>query len=146
MLIPFLASLLRSVELYASSICTIVETMNLTVEANVVEPRAGMSQDLKIISVHGTNICWLLVLFSKSPALPSLSIAWNVLLCHVAEYAMKSGHSGMIRVMCEFYSIVAFRNEGLSPCFHWHLYTYITHGRVGTLTTPHISYRHTGLP
>ncbi|KAG0098675.1 hypothetical protein BGZ93_010725 [Podila epicladia] len=76
-LIPFLASLLQSVELYASSICTIVETMNLTVEANVVEPRA----------------------------------AWNVLLCHLAEYAMKSGHSGMIRVMCEFYGIVASRNE-----------------------------------
>lgn len=46
MLIPFLASLLRSVELYASSICTIVETMNLTVEANVVEPRAGMSHEM----------------------------------------------------------------------------------------------------
>ncbi|KAF9395839.1 hypothetical protein CPC16_006533 [Podila verticillata] len=76
-LIPFLASLLRSVELYASSICTIVETMNITVEANVVEPRA----------------------------------AWNVLLCHVAEHAMKSGHSGMIQVMCEFYGIVASRNE-----------------------------------
>ncbi|KAF9113238.1 hypothetical protein BGX27_001985 [Mortierella sp. AM989] len=58
-LIPFLANLLGSVELYASSICTIVETMNLTVEANVVEPRA----------------------------------AWNVLLCHVAEHAMKTGHS-----------------------------------------------------
>ena len=42
-LIPFLASLLGSVELYASSVCTIIETMNLTVEANVVEPRAGMS-------------------------------------------------------------------------------------------------------
>ncbi|KAG0338813.1 hypothetical protein BG004_007061 [Podila humilis] len=41
-LIPFLASLLRSVELYASSICIIVETMNLTVEAKVVEPRAEM--------------------------------------------------------------------------------------------------------
>ncbi|KAF8926301.1 hypothetical protein BGZ52_005760, partial [Haplosporangium bisporale] len=76
-LIPFLASLLRSVELYASSICTIVETMNITVEANVVEPRA----------------------------------AWNVLLCHVAEHAVKSGHSGMIQVMCEFYGIVASRNE-----------------------------------
>ncbi len=42
-LIPFLASLLGSVELYASSLRTIIETMNLTVEANVVEPRAGMS-------------------------------------------------------------------------------------------------------
>lgn len=41
-LIPFLANLLGSVELYASSICTIIETMNLTVEAHVVEPRAGM--------------------------------------------------------------------------------------------------------
>lgn len=40
-LIPFLANLLGSVELYASSICTIIETMNLTVEAHVVEPRAG---------------------------------------------------------------------------------------------------------
>ena len=40
-LIPFLANLLGSVELYASSICTIIETMNLTVEAQVVEPRAG---------------------------------------------------------------------------------------------------------
>ncbi|KAG0267076.1 hypothetical protein BG011_009148 [Mortierella polycephala] len=40
-LIPFLANLLGSVELYASSICIIIETMNLTVEANVVEPRAA---------------------------------------------------------------------------------------------------------
>jgi len=45
-LIPFLANLLGSVELYASSICTIIETMNLTVQANVVEPRAGTLQAL----------------------------------------------------------------------------------------------------
>ncbi|KAF8940965.1 hypothetical protein BGZ58_003697 [Dissophora ornata] len=76
-LIPFLATLLGSVELYASSLCTIIETMNLTVEANVVEPRA----------------------------------AWNVLLCHVAEHAMKTGHSGMLQEMCVFYGIVGSRNE-----------------------------------
>lgn len=45
-LIPFLANLLGSVELYASSICTIIETMNLTVEAQVVEPRAGKFSSL----------------------------------------------------------------------------------------------------
>ncbi|KAF9195012.1 hypothetical protein BGZ51_005976 [Haplosporangium sp. Z 767] len=76
-LIPFLANLLGSVELYASSICTIIETMNLTVEANVVEPRA----------------------------------AWNVLLCHVAEYAMKTRHSGILIEMCVFYGIVGSRSE-----------------------------------
>ncbi|KAF9576772.1 hypothetical protein EC968_003279 [Mortierella alpina] len=76
-LIPFLASLLGSVELYASSICTIIETMNLTVEANVVEPRA----------------------------------AWNVLLCHVAEHAMKSRHPGLLQEMCVFYGIVGSRSE-----------------------------------
>lgn len=61
MLIPFLASLLQSVELYASSICTIVETMNLTVEANVVEPRAGMNQDLTKTFAHGTIACCCLL-------------------------------------------------------------------------------------
>ncbi|KAF9967415.1 hypothetical protein BGZ70_009662 [Mortierella alpina] len=76
-LIPFLASLLGSVELYASSICTIIETMNLTVEANVVEPRA----------------------------------AWNVLLCHVAEHAMKARHPGLLQEMCIFYGIVGSRSE-----------------------------------
>ncbi|KAF9204171.1 hypothetical protein BGZ49_005617 [Haplosporangium sp. Z 27] len=76
-LIPFLANLLGSVELYASSICTIIETMNLTVEANVVEPRA----------------------------------AWNVLLCHVAEHAVNTGHSGMLQEMCVFYGIVGSRSE-----------------------------------
>ncbi|KAF9937204.1 hypothetical protein BGZ67_001546 [Mortierella alpina] len=76
-LIPFLASLLGSVELYASSICTIIETMNLTVEANVVEPRA----------------------------------AWNVLLCHVAEHAMKTRHPGLLQEMCVFYGIVGSRSE-----------------------------------
>ncbi|KAG0016207.1 hypothetical protein BGZ80_009368 [Entomortierella chlamydospora] len=76
-LIPFLANLLGSVELYASSICTIIETMNLTVEANVVEPRA----------------------------------AWNVLLCHVAEHAVKTGHPGMLQEMCVFYGIVGSRSE-----------------------------------
>ncbi|KAG0369948.1 hypothetical protein BGZ54_008343 [Gamsiella multidivaricata] len=76
-LIPFLANLLGSAELYASSICTIIETMNLIVDANVVEPRA----------------------------------AWNVLLCHVAEHAMKTGHPGMLREMCVFYGIVGSRSE-----------------------------------
>ncbi|KAK3819580.1 MAG: hypothetical protein J3Q66DRAFT_399029 [Benniella sp.] len=76
-LIPFLANLLGSVELYASSICTIIETMNLTVQANVVEPRG----------------------------------AWNVLLCHVAEHAMKSSHTGMLQEMCVFYGIVGSRSE-----------------------------------
>ncbi|KAI8354840.1 hypothetical protein B0O80DRAFT_528838 [Mortierella sp. GBAus27b] len=76
-LIPFLANLLGSVELYSSSICTIVETMNLTVQANVVEPRA----------------------------------AWNVLLCHVAEHAMKAGHSGILQEMCVFYGIVGSGSE-----------------------------------
>ncbi|CAO3564774.1 unnamed protein product [Mortierella alpina] len=76
-MIPFLASLLGSVELYASSICTIIETMNLTVEANVVEPRA----------------------------------AWNVLLCHVAEHAMKTRHPGLLHEMCAFYGIVGSRSE-----------------------------------
>ncbi|KAG0045993.1 hypothetical protein BGZ83_008809 [Gryganskiella cystojenkinii] len=76
-LIPFLATLLGSVELYASSICIIIETMNITVDSKVVEPRA----------------------------------AWNVLLCHVAEYAMKCGHAGMIREMCHFYTIVGSRSE-----------------------------------
>ncbi|KAF9348256.1 hypothetical protein BGX26_000316 [Mortierella sp. AD094] len=76
-LIPFLASLLGSVELYASSVCTIIETMNLTVEANVVEPRA----------------------------------AWNVLLCHVAEHAVRTGHPGMLQEMCVFYGIVGSRSE-----------------------------------
>ncbi|KAF9952294.1 hypothetical protein BGZ72_006405 [Mortierella alpina] len=76
-LIPFLASLLGSVELYASSICTIIETMNLTVDANVVEPRA----------------------------------AWNVLLCHVAEHAMKTRHPGLLQEMCVFYGIVGSRSE-----------------------------------
>ncbi|KAF9174683.1 hypothetical protein BGX21_001464 [Mortierella sp. AD011] len=78
-LIPFLADLLGSVELYASSICTIIETMNLTVEANVVEPRA----------------------------------AWNVLLCHVAEHAVKTAHPGMLQEMCVFYGIVGSRSEDL---------------------------------
>ncbi|KAG0200403.1 hypothetical protein BGX28_006525 [Mortierella sp. GBA30] len=76
-LIPFLANLLGSVELYASSICTIIETMNLTVEASVVEPRA----------------------------------AWNVLLCHVAEHAMKTQHLGLLQEMCIFYGIIGSRNE-----------------------------------
>ncbi|KAF9983619.1 hypothetical protein BGZ65_001611 [Modicella reniformis] len=76
-LIPFLANLLGSVELYASSICTIIETMNLTVQANVVEPRA----------------------------------AWNVLLCHVAEHAMTTGHAGMLQEMCVFYGVVGSRSE-----------------------------------
>ncbi|KAF9103168.1 hypothetical protein BGX29_003687 [Mortierella sp. GBA35] len=76
-LIPFLANLLGSVELYASSICTIIETMNLTVEAHVVEPRA----------------------------------AWNVLLCHVGEHALKTMHPGMLQEMCVFYGIVGSRSE-----------------------------------
>ncbi|KAG0316124.1 hypothetical protein BGZ99_007032 [Dissophora globulifera] len=76
-LIPFLATLLGSVEMYASSTCTIIETMNITVDANVVEPRA----------------------------------AWNVLLCHVAEHAMKAEHAGMLQEMCVFYGIVGSRSE-----------------------------------
>ncbi|KAF9912472.1 hypothetical protein EC991_010559 [Linnemannia zychae] len=76
-LIPFLANLLGSVELYASSICTIIETMNLTVEAHVVEPRA----------------------------------AWNVLLCHVGEHALKTMHPGILGEMCVFYGIVGSRSE-----------------------------------
>ncbi|KAF9933213.1 hypothetical protein FBU30_006154 [Linnemannia zychae] len=76
-LIPFLANLLGSVELYASSICTIIETMNLTVNAHVVEPRA----------------------------------AWNVLLCHVGEHALRTMHTGMLREMCDFYGIVGSRSE-----------------------------------
>ncbi|KAG0277342.1 hypothetical protein BGZ95_006099 [Linnemannia exigua] len=76
-LIPFLANLLGSVELYASSICTIIETMNLTVDAHVVEPRA----------------------------------AWNVLLCHVGEHALKTMHPGMLQEMCAFYRIVGSRSE-----------------------------------
>ncbi|KAF9436913.1 hypothetical protein BGZ76_002577 [Entomortierella beljakovae] len=76
-LIPFLTNLLESVELYASSVCTIIETMNLIIEANVVDPRA----------------------------------AWNIILCHVAEYAMKTSHPGMIQEMCVFYGIVGSRSE-----------------------------------
>ncbi|KAF9971637.1 hypothetical protein BGZ73_005410, partial [Actinomortierella ambigua] len=39
-LIPFLATLLKSVELHPNSICLILESLNLSVRANVVEPRA----------------------------------------------------------------------------------------------------------
>ncbi|GJJ76671.1 hypothetical protein EMPS_09030 [Entomortierella parvispora] len=55
-LIPFLATLLGSVALYASSICIIIETMNLTVEANVVEPRAAWNVLLCHVAEHAMNI------------------------------------------------------------------------------------------
>ncbi|KAK3826574.1 MAG: hypothetical protein JOS17DRAFT_776413 [Linnemannia elongata] len=54
-LIPFLANLLGSVELYASSICTIIETMNLTVEAQVVEPRAAWNVLLCHVGEHASK-------------------------------------------------------------------------------------------
>ncbi|KAG0244447.1 hypothetical protein BGW41_007739 [Actinomortierella wolfii] len=39
-LIPFLATLLKSVELHPNSICLILDSLNISVKANVVEPRA----------------------------------------------------------------------------------------------------------
>ncbi|KAF8949478.1 hypothetical protein BGZ47_000019 [Haplosporangium gracile] len=54
-LIPFLANLLGSVELYSSSICTIIETMNLTVEAHVVEPRAAWNVLLCHVGEHASK-------------------------------------------------------------------------------------------
>lgn len=103
-LIPFLATLLGSVALYASSICIIIETMNLTVEANVVEPRAGMIYLYIFDRLYYSN--------GKTDQRPMYHLAWNVLLCHVAEHSVNTGHTGMIREMCRFYSIVGSRSEG----------------------------------
>ncbi|KAG0341238.1 hypothetical protein BG000_009781 [Podila horticola] len=81
-LIPFLASLLRSVELYASSICTIVETMNLTVEANVVEPRADTQVYLDLREAVLENYIKPL-LVSEDPEI--LSAAWKALSAFHAQ-------------------------------------------------------------
>ncbi|KAF9429001.1 hypothetical protein BGZ94_000182 [Podila epigama] len=81
-LIPFLASLLRSVELYASSICIIVETMNLTVEANVVEPRADTPVYLDLREAVLENYVRPL-LTSQDPEI--LAAAWKTLSAFHAQ-------------------------------------------------------------
>ncbi|KAF9586362.1 hypothetical protein BGW38_006278 [Lunasporangiospora selenospora] len=54
-LIPFLSSLLHSVELYASSICIIIETINIAVDAGIVEPRAAWNVLLCHIAEHAVT-------------------------------------------------------------------------------------------